>query len=281
MTSASPDDERELPSLPPRRIAGAVIVSLSVHGAALLGLMRMTMSDADAHMAVDPPSISVALVTRTPRLSPPEPPEPEPPIESERSAREIPLETAETAMSPETELAEALEPALPPETGEAVPPVSDAQDSEASAATLPPGQQRDDDDATAPWTPARIRAALDAGRGERQSDATADWLTACFLEQKQRGMRDCTQQQQAIDYATDNMRAGRAAAAGSFATVTRPQLQARLSEQFRSENLRLAELMEEGGEVGALASQRYYINLEYFRYLNGNGQAPLFSAMQN
>lgn len=273
MTFSNPDDERDASSLPRRFVAGPVVISLALHGAVLLGLTRMAMREADGSDSVRP-SISVALVTPARQRAPVPAPAPAPQElqEPDPSRLDVPPEPEDSEA--DVRIAEperAAAPALPPDSDEETAP-ADPRSS---------GRQAVDEADNQPWTPARIRAALDSSRRDQQSETTVGWLTDCIVEQKRLGTRDCKQQQQALDYASDSKRAGRAAAEAAFVVVTGPERRARLSEEFRRENSRLAELMDDGGVVGGLATQRYYINLEYFRYLNGNGQDPMFSAMQN
>ena len=63
--------------------------------------------------------------------------------------------------------------------------------------------------------------------------------------------------------------------------ITRPQRHARLTEAFLKENALLENMTEEGGAIAGIASQLFYTNRAQVIYLNGNGQEPLWGAMQN
>ncbi|MGV3592403.1 MAG: hypothetical protein ACO1PZ_11995 [Gammaproteobacteria bacterium] len=283
MTFASPDEAYSETPLSPRRVAGSVAVSLLLHGAVVMLLARMVTNEDRVRVVTDLPSISVALVSRRqPEPLPPPaelPPQDLPGPQTEATPPpEISAETPESVAPAETEAetAEARD-AVPASSFAETAPESDTQGRDAESRD----RASDDEARDQPWTPARIRSALDANRREQQSETTANWLTDCIIEQKQHGTRDCTRQQQPLDYASESTRAGRNAADQSFMAVTRPQRHARLTEGFLKENALLEDMMEEGGVTGGIASQLFYINREYVIYLNGNGQEPLWGAMQN
>jgi hypothetical protein len=266
MTSASLDDARELPSLSPARVAGPLCASVVLHGALLFLVARGVMVP-DAASREELPSVSVSLVTRLPV------PIPETPLQ-EIPEPEVP---APEAMAPtETGQVETLAPEAA--NNEALPAEEVTGEPDASATNTDVGGE------SQPWTPARIRAAIDANASGQRSASTASWLSSCYLEQRLRGTRDCELQREEQDYASASMRAGQNAGAGSFASVTRPLRDWRMFEEFTRRNYALQELADAGGVVGMLATDRIRINNEYMRYLQGNvlgfqGQDPLWQAM--
>lgn len=282
MTFASPDEAYNETPLSPRRVAGSVAVSLLLHGAVVMLLARIVTHEDQARAVTDLPSISVALVPRQ-RPVPPPP-------SAELRPQDLPQPQTQPAPPPAI-AADTPESGGPMETEDATEAVADAAPASAVADAAPEREARssdaesrerasDDEASDQPWTAARIRAALDASRREQQRETTANWLTDCIIEQKQHGTRDCTQQQP-LDYASESTRAGRNAAGQSFMAITRPQRHARLTEGFLKENALLEDMMEEGGATGGIAAQLFYTNREYVIYLNGNGQEPLWGAMQN
>jgi hypothetical protein len=130
------------------------------------------------------------------------------------------------------------------------------------------------------WTPARIHAAIESEAGDLQSTLTQDWVAACIIEKKEHGTRDCGEQDEEQDYLSESMRAGRDAGGAAFNGVTRAQRHALLAEGFEHKNAAIESLMAEAGEMGALATERYYLNRRNTAYLTGNLRDPVFMAMQ-
>jgi hypothetical protein len=139
---------------------------------------------------------------------------------------------------------------------------------------------------TEAWTPARIRSAIGTNAIEQRRSATEAWLTECFVEQKQHGRRECEEQLKEQDYASDSMRAARGAGSAAFASVRRRSNDWRMTQQFMRDNALLEDMVEQGGLVAELATDRILINNEYMRYLQGNalgfqGQDPMWQAMNS
>lgn len=238
-------------------MAGPAVASVVLHGALLALIARVTLPPLEDAGNAERLSVKVVVATRHPPPSLPE-------------AGEIP--------SPET-------------------PATGADAAEASQATVESAAAPTEQDALAEraddlpeadvealaeaWTPARIRSAIDTHASVQRSTATTDWLTACFVEQKQHGTRDCVRQLEEQDHASAGMRAGRMASRGAFAGVVRPDNDWRRVQEFMRSNALMEDLADQGGAVGALARDRILLGNEYMRFLTGNGQDPLWAAMNS
>lgn len=263
----SPDDDRELPSLSPRHVAGPVFVSVLLHGA-LLYLLARTVAVSEAEGREERSFMSVSLVVRPPPIEP-EVPEPEIP--------EPELVEADVGQPPAPQAPQAIAeraPAAEPQAEDALPDLAES---------VAPGAAESE---SLPWTAARIRSVLDTHARERRSTSTATWLTECILEQKEHGTRDCDRQLQEQDYASASMSAARAASEGAFASAMRRDRDWRMTERFARNNYALEALVEDGGIAGALATERILINNEYMRFLQGNvlgfqGQDPIWQGMNS
>jgi len=280
MTSVWPDTERELPALPPRRLAGAVLFSLVLHGLVVLSFARAVLSPPQESLPEDRPTIRVTLEMRAPPIAS-EAPTPE-------VAESVPAESVELMPQDMVDEVAEAEPAEPDATADArladsgpvEPPAS--LDEQVSTEMSP----TETTTATQPWTPARIRAAVQASSGELRSSVTEAWMADCIRERKVRGTRDCERQLQQQDILSPNAAAGRAAGVGAFASVTRGDRQWLLAEGFKKSNDTLRELVDADGLVGELATARYYLNRDYIIYLSGNRvhgnhNDMVFHAMQN
>jgi hypothetical protein len=265
MTSASLEDEREPAPEPPRRVAGPVLASVVLHGTLLYLVARLAVQQSEAPRNEERPAVRVIVETRMPGRAPAEAPA----VEIPEAANSTPSESAVPA-APE-----------PPNPESQSPP-------ESPSAAADAGSNADAAPIAAPeaWTPARIRSAIEGHADERRSTSTATWLAECFVERKEHGTRDCNEQLQEQDYASDSMRAARAAGERAFARITRPERDWRRIEQFIRSNSQLEDLAEEGGVVGRIAADRMLLNNEYARYLMGNAQGwqqqdPLWQAMDS
>ncbi len=261
MRFESPDAEPA--SAPQRYAVGPIVFSVVLHGV-VLGLFARSAFAPEAEAKSDArPYVRIALAVRQP------PPPPENLPQPENLLQEV-------EQVPEPEVAEEPEEATTPAGAEPV--VAD------SAPTADPDDEEDVSDtgpAARTWTPASIRAAIETGSSRRRSTLTEAWVTECILEQKERGTRDCEQHQEEGDLFTESTRAGRTALGGAFTDATRAQRHAGLVDHFLRQNAVLGGLMEEGGEVGTVAAELYYMNHETIAYLTGNRQSPVFAAMGN
>lgn len=280
MTPDSFDTGRELSALPQPRVAGPILLSIVLHTIVVLAFARAVFSPAaQDSVSEDRPSISVTIAMRAP------PPAMEPPAPED--ATDVPLESVEATEDVIEDVAEEA-PAEPEVTADlqlADSPSSVAPASPEESVSPDTASTESDTDAQ-PWTPARIRAAIQASSGELRSSVTETWMADCIRERKMRGTRDCEQQLQQQDSLSLNAAAGRFAAIGAFASVTRGDRQWRLAEGFKKSNDTLRELVDADGLVGELATARYYLNRDYIIYLsgnrvNGNHNDMVFHAMQN
>jgi hypothetical protein len=112
-----------------------------------------------------------------------------------------------------------------------------------------------------------IRAAIVEFSESYKAGLTADWLSQCVRYRERYPTQDCPQQRAQDNSALDD---GQRIAEAVFAGVTRDERYARLTSSLLQQNEELDELMEEGGVLGALARDRYYLNREYVFFLNGN-----------
>lgn len=266
MRSENPDTERET-AAPGRGIGIPATFSVLLHVVVLALFARATFAPpAEGRIPDERPQLRVVLVTRSP---PPQVPE---------------NLTQETETDPDLQVAGEVTAAT--DTAEAV-------GAEPLPAVIPDSgfeESVTESGATVPvWTPASIRAAVGTHVSKQQGTLIETWVSDCILEQKQRGTRDCERLQQAQDpssaSASASARAGRDAAGGTFAVVTRRHRHALLTEGFVKENSLIKDLMEVSGELGQLAAERYYLNREYILYLNGNpspyGPANQFNCKGN
>jgi hypothetical protein len=240
--------KRELPDVPPRHIAGPVLVSVMLHGAVLLLFARNVSLPATAPALVDErASIRVALAVRPPSPAPALPAQPQ----TDEAIEEVPvIESVEEEALDETAPAEAIAGTTAGNTGAAAEQSSDAT--------------------FQAWTPERIRAAVETSVDALHSPLTAEWIATCILERKLRGTRECEEQQREQSHLSPSMQAGYDAGMAAFAGITRPQRQRRLSEQFARERNVMMEFMDEPGVLGQIATDRYYVARQYLLYLNGN-----------
>lgn len=112
-----------------------------------------------------------------------------------------------------------------------------------------------------------IRAAIAEFTAGYKAGLTGDWLAECRSFQERYATRDCPGSQ-AED--TTALNDGQRIAEAVFAGATRYERHAAFTNSLLQQNERLDELMEEGGVLGSLARERYYLNREYVFYLNGN-----------
>jgi hypothetical protein len=266
MTSESPDEERERPSLPSRRVTGPVFASVVLHSALLALIVRVDVPQPDANERQQRSTIRVSIALPLPPPVVPEAPVPPP---------ELPA--PEVATQPDPDVAETQEPVIAEQTASAAEDLEEALQATAEAAPRA---------STEAWTPARIRSAIALNAIEQRRSATEAWLTECLLEQKEHGRRECDEQLQEQDYSSDSMRAARNAGAGAFASVPRATNDWRMIQQFMRSNAMLEDMAEQGGVVAELATDRILINNEYMRYLQGNvlgfqAQDPMWQAMNS
>lgn len=254
MQSASPDGSEQVTGSGARRpILWPWLFSLALHGVLAAFAMQVMFAPAQARVALERPSISVALALR-PR-APVEPPAPAPAEAPRPDEAQEPAAAERAEPVPEAARAEATPAAEAPQAG-------------ASAAPSAPA-----------WTPATIRAAIQNDAATRRSAITESWVTGCILERRRRGTRDCDEHRAEPESASLGMRAGRAAATATFDAALRGARDGRRVAGFLERNEALQPLMEQGGLLATLASQRYYIHREYIWYLTGNGPDPVFAAM--
>jgi hypothetical protein len=234
-----------------------VLFSVLLHGLVLILFVRSAFAPAVRAVPAVRSNITVALVMRPPPRAPE-------PVAQDIEA--VPQPEVEEEPTPPTDLAQDIATARPISNN------TNATDDVETEAAAAPG--------AAVWTPARIRAAITSEAGDLHSTLTQDWVAACILEKKEHGTRDCGEQQQEHDYLSESTRAGRAAGGAAFNGVTRGQRHALLAEGFEQKNAAIESLMAEAGEVGALATERYYLNRRNTAYLTGNLRDPVFMAMQ-
>jgi hypothetical protein len=116
-------------------------------------------------------------------------------------------------------------------------------------------------------SPNDIQAAITEFSAAYNAGLTGGWLSACMRFRERYPTQDCPQQQPQDTSALDD---GQQIAAAVFAGVTRPDRHRRLTESLLEENDRLQDLIEDGGVLGTLARDKYFLNREYVFYLNGN-----------
>ncbi len=258
MRYESPDTQPDPSGAPLRTTVGPVIFSVVLHGVVLGLFARAAFApEAEARIPDERRYVRVAMVVRQPR-APDVLPQP---------------------------IEERVEPDLVEAPEETIPLSEPAAAADAEVASTNEQDEVERESTTGPavraWSPATLRAAIEAGTGDRQNGVIEAWVTDCILEQKEEGTRDCEEQQAEQDYYAESTRTGLDAGEGAFAGVTRPQQQAALVEQFEKENAVLASLAGMPGGAGALVRERYFLNREYILYLSGNDQDPMFAAMGN
>lgn len=112
-----------------------------------------------------------------------------------------------------------------------------------------------------------IRASIAKFSADFKGQLTADWLSECQRYRERYSTRECPQQGQQDSSALDD---GKQIATSVFAGITRADRHRGLTNSLLQQNETLANLVEEGGVLGSLARERYYLNREYVFYLNGN-----------
>jgi hypothetical protein len=269
MTTEALDTERELAQPPAQGLAGPLLFSVVLHGLVMLVFMRAVFAPQGDTPAVEEPGIRVTLATRMPtqEREVPVPEVTEAPAPTRDESGEIVDAVVEVEPTPAASAEVAVTPAV------AGAPTASGETTEPRSADSSPGDSA--------WTPARIRAAVQATSGELRSNFTNDWMEDCIRERRARGLRDCERQREEQDLLSANAAAGRSAGIGAFTSVTRADQHWRIAEGFKKSNDTLRELVDAGGLVGELATARYYLNREILVYLNGNQGDMVFGPMQN
>jgi hypothetical protein len=218
-----------------------------LHAVLVVVFARATVTPpAEARIAEERTELRVSVVMRAP-LTTPEPAEPG-------------LERAPEPAADQTLAEEAVE--LP-----AVDDTARAQPDALSAAEVDAGENSG---STAAWTPSTVRAAV-SGYIRSQRDAAIEaWVVACSIERKSEHTRDCKAQRGGSEGRSASSEAGRDVVAGTVAAMTRKWRDAQLTAELEVRKVSIDALMDEEGPVGQLAADRYYLDAEIVRYLNGN-----------
>lgn len=232
-------------AIPSRAWRPAVLASVLFHLLILIALLQLRFGAANAALAFTSQRHVVAVKLRPP------------PVDKQESSSAVgpalPNAPADTTGSVSQSAAPVgnLAPASRVETNRDSTP--------STIATIPQGLNT--------LTQDDIRRSIAKFSAEFKSELTADWISDCLSFRERYPTRECPQQQAQETPALDE---SSQIASTVFAGVTRDDRHKRLTNSFLQENERLQDLMEEGGVLGSLARERYYLNREYVFYLNGN-----------
>jgi hypothetical protein len=255
MESDSTDDiwNRSAPS---RHVVLPVACSVLLHAALFALVARAVFAPSAEARIAERPSLRVSVVMRPPPAPEPVAQQSSEPVESlQEEARAETVEVEEAA--PPQEIAEAPAIANAPQADEGL-----ATDAEVSSEETAASARA--------WTTTAVRAAIGTYVGGQRNAQIETWVAACILEQKLEHTRDCEQQRGAGDGLGAGARAGRAMAESMSASIMGRWRVAELTQTLETRKVQMKNLMDSSGPVGQLATDRFYLDLEIVRYLNGN-----------
>lgn len=131
--------------------------------------------------------------------------------------------------------------------------------------------------ATAALDRVRLQASISTFLDGDQQTLQSTWDAICWRERQARRRRDCDEaaggQQRLHEEERQRM-------AELFAGLRREERDARLRQDFASQNVTLRALMAGRGPLALLAAERFALNREYQEYLSGNFNYAIWGFVQ-